>query len=316
MAPELSDYVATDTEQSWRRTLKFDYGKLPKSKIKQFERVVAPHIDSFDWFLDTGLPGLAQAIRPVEFQFNKEDPRTRYKLEIESISVDSPSLVENEPGNTREIYPQECRARKINYEGQATINFVMSHLTSGESQHAKKTFDIPMMVGSSKCHLRGKSPKQLVRLSEDHFELGGYFICGGNEKVIRLLNMNKRNHPMGLYRSGWAKRRANYQTAGVMIRCIDQWEQCANLNLHINKYEELETVFYINKRMVHLPLMIVIRALCEWNDLEIYNEFVQTMREEQNFVAAVKAMLNDVTNSHRMRNKNDALKESFVFFVF
>ena len=54
-------------------------------------------------------------------------------------------------------------------------------------------------------------------MKEDHFELGGYFICGGNEKVIRLLNMNKRNHPFGLNRSGWAKRRPGYRASGVMI---------------------------------------------------------------------------------------------------
>ena len=217
--------------------------------------------------------------------FNKDDPSTRYKLEIESISIEPPSLNDSEPGHTREVYPQECRARKI---AQATIRFIMADLATGTSQEASKTFDIPVMVGSSKCHLRGKSPKQLVKLNEDHFELGGYFICGGNEEVIRLLNMNKRNHPMGLYRSGWAKRRAHYQRAGIMIRCIDQRERCANLKVHINKYEEFETVFYINKRMVHLPMMIVIRALCAWNDLEIYNEFAQTMREEENYIVAVK----------------------------
>ena len=39
----------------------------------------------------------------------------------------------------------------------------------------------------------------------------------------------------------------------------------------------------------------------KWNDLEIYNEFVQTMREEQNFIAAVEAMLNYFTKMMRRR---------------
>ena len=50
---------------------------------------------------------------------------------------------------------------------------------------------MPLMVMSSKCHLRGLSPKELVERKEDHFEIGGYFIASGNEKVIRLLNMNR-----------------------------------------------------------------------------------------------------------------------------
>ena len=35
-------------------------------------------------------------------------------------------------------------------------------------------------------HLRDKSPKQLVKLNEDHFEHGGDFICGGNEKMAEI----------------------------------------------------------------------------------------------------------------------------------
>jgi len=43
MAPELTDFCP-EVDQSFKRTLSFDYGKLPKNKIKQFEYVTAPHI--------------------------------------------------------------------------------------------------------------------------------------------------------------------------------------------------------------------------------------------------------------------------------
>jgi len=181
----------------------------------------------------------------------------------------------------------------------------MTNMTNGHSQVGKKSMNFPMMVGSSKCNISKLSPSQLVKVKEDHFELGGYFIRGGNEKVIRLLNMNKRNHPMGLNRGGWAKRRPGYLESGVMIRSINKWEQCANLNLHINKDDEIETVFYVNKRLIHLPLLILVRALCDWNDLEIFNEFMQTMTDEKNYISALKRMLSDVTNRNQMRNQND-----------
>ena len=113
---------------------------------------------------------------------------------------------------------------------------------------------------------------------------------------------------MGLNRGGWAKRRPGYLESGVMIRSINKWEQCANLNLHINKDDEIETVFYVNKRLIHLPLLILVRALCDWNDLEIFNEFMQTMTDEKNYISALKRMLSDVTNRNQMRNQNDALK--------
>ena len=94
----------------------------------------------------------------------------------------------------------------------------MTNLKTGEMQVSKKLMNFPMLVGSSKCNISKLSPSELVKVKEDHFELGGYFICGGNEKVIRLLNMNKRNHPMAVNRGGWAKRRPGYRESGVMIR--------------------------------------------------------------------------------------------------
>jgi len=164
------------------------------------------------------------------------------------------------------------------------------------------------MVLSSKCHLRGMSPDELVKHHEDHFEIGGYFIAGGNEKVIRLLNMNRRNYPIALRRSGWTKRRKGYSDAGIMIRCIDNFERTSNVNLHINKFDEMELVFYVRKQMFHVPLMTVIRALCPWTDYEIYREFVQTMDDEPNYEAAVKRMLNEATNQFHFHTQQNALE--------
>ena len=78
-------------------------------------------LDSFNWYLEKGLPGLAESIQPTYVQFDKEDPSSRYSIEIEHVSVNGPKLLETEKGRTREIYPQECRARKINYEGTADL---------------------------------------------------------------------------------------------------------------------------------------------------------------------------------------------------
>ena len=46
MVPELKDYLG-DVEQTFKRTLSFDYGKLPEKKIQQFKYVTAPHISTY-----------------------------------------------------------------------------------------------------------------------------------------------------------------------------------------------------------------------------------------------------------------------------
>jgi DNA-directed RNA polymerase I subunit RPA2 len=43
------------------------------------------------------------------------------------------------------------------------------------------------MVKSSACYLRGMSRAELVRAKEESTEFGGYFICNGIERIIRMI---------------------------------------------------------------------------------------------------------------------------------
>ena len=67
------------------------------------------------------------------------------------------------------------------------ISVNLTKISTGENTCLRKEelIKMPIMVLSSKCHLRGLSPRQLVQRKEDHFEIGGYFIASGNEKVMR-----------------------------------------------------------------------------------------------------------------------------------
>lgn len=53
------------------------------------------------------------------------------------------------------------------------------------------------MVRSANCHLYELSEEELVKKHEDMAEMGGYFIINGNERVMRMLVMVKRNYPIG-----------------------------------------------------------------------------------------------------------------------
>ena len=53
---------------------------------------------------------------------------------------------------------------------------------------------IPVMVKSDKCHLKGLSPAKLVAQDEEPNEMGGYFVCNGLEKLIRLLIVPRSNN--------------------------------------------------------------------------------------------------------------------------
>lgn len=60
-----------------------------------------------------------------------------------------------------------------------------------KQQHYSSLGELPVMVCSSHCRLRGKAPEEMVALREEATECGGYFIVNGIERIIRLLQVGK-----------------------------------------------------------------------------------------------------------------------------
>ena len=58
--------------------------------------------------------------------------------------------------------------------------------------------------------------------------MGGYFICNGIERIIRMLIVQRRHYIMGLKRSAYKKRGNNYTETATLLRsaCMG-WLACA-----------------------------------------------------------------------------------------
>lgn len=86
-------------------------------------------------------------------------------------------------------------------------------------QHLKKRMgSMPVMVKSRICHLRHMNRAQLVTAKEESTEMGGYFICNGIERIIRMLIQQRRHYIMALRRSAYKKRGSNYTEAATLLR--------------------------------------------------------------------------------------------------
>ena len=55
------------------------------------------------------------------------------------------------------------------------------------------------LLQSKNCRLANLPPKALVRHQEEAQEFGGYFIVNGNEKLVRMLIMPRRNYVSGVH---------------------------------------------------------------------------------------------------------------------
>jgi DNA-directed RNA polymerase I subunit RPA2 len=92
--------------------------------------------------------------------------------------------------------------------------------------------DIPVMVRSMNCNLRGLSEEELVRKKEDMHEWGGYFIVNGNERLIRMLIMNKRNYPVCFERNSFMNRGRFFSPFAVQMRCVRDDLFAQTLTIH------------------------------------------------------------------------------------
>ncbi|GKV39647.1 hypothetical protein SLEP1_g47390 [Rubroshorea leprosula] len=168
------------------------------------------------------------------------------------------------------LYPFECRQAKISYTGTFLMN-VFFQWDGGASVREKFNFgQFPIMLKSKRCYLRNADPKKLVSYKEESPEMGGYFILNGLERVARNLILPKRNYPMSVVRNSFHDRREGYTDNAVVIRCVREDQSSVTVKLYYLRNGSARVGFWIQGREYLLPVGIVLKALIDTNDHEIY----------------------------------------------
>ncbi|XP_072962703.1 DNA-directed RNA polymerase I subunit 2 [Typha angustifolia] len=224
-----------------------------------------PHIESFDYFLDEGLEKAILSIRPAEIS----DPSTGSKLRIsfEKAHVLPPM---KEGRLSAPLFPFECRQARTSYAGEFRVALILQYNEGAAVRETINFGRIPIMLKSKLCHLRGADPQKLVYYKEEATEMGGYFICNGLERLARLLIIQKRNYPMAMVRNSFRARGAGYSDKAVVIRCVRDDQSSVTLKLYYLLNGSARLGFWIRGREFLLPVGIVLKALIDTNDREIF----------------------------------------------
>ena len=142
--------------------------------------------------------------------------------------------------------------------------------------------------------MKGLAPAQLVAHREELTEFGGYFIIHGIEKIVRMLIMPRRNHATSIIRPSFEKRGATYSRYGVSIRSVRPDESASTITLHCCT-DGLHTVrFYWRKAEYMIPVALIMKALCETSDKEIYELIVQGRYRDAPLINRVEMLLRSV----------------------
>ncbi|CAG9824766.1 unnamed protein product [Phaedon cochleariae] len=268
-----------------------DFGKPPIKQNEILQRLGDPHIKSFNYMLDKGLSKAINDMTPIEFTLNDR----KIKLMIGDYSFAKPAVPFGTIGvRNNAIFPTECRQRSATYKGKlmVTVNWFID----GEQQQSfqKDLGDVPIMVKSDCCHLSKMSPKQLVKHGEHEQEWGGTFIVKGNEKLVRMLLMTRRNYPTAIRRSGWKQRGALFSDSGVSIRCVRDDQTGTTNVLHFVTDGTAKLMFSHTKILYYTPLCLMLKCLCDYPDQYIYQKLMQGYEDDMYFADSVRTMLRAV----------------------
>ncbi|OFV67621.1 MAG: DNA-directed RNA polymerase subunit B [Candidatus Syntrophoarchaeum caldarius] len=152
------------------------------------------HIDSFNEFLEHRLQAIVdeQGVIETTIEGGSDQDKYRVYVQLGEIRVSTPKVKEAD-GSRENLFPAQARLRNLTYS--APINLVMKviqeYVASGETNEILveevEIGELPIMVGSKACNLKGLSKEERIRAGEDPLDPGGYFIINGTERVVITL---------------------------------------------------------------------------------------------------------------------------------
>ncbi|KAF7139126.1 hypothetical protein RHSIM_Rhsim07G0068800 [Rhododendron simsii] len=271
-APATTTMTSTAAAAPPRRNRKVSRKAVPPD-FEALRELFKHHIESFDHMLEYGIETMFTTIKPVEII----DPLTNKSLRnILFFTYSKPEIFppqkERNLGKMQEaLYPFECRQAKMSYVGNFMTDVCFQYDGNGPIIRERFNFGkFPIMLMSKRCHLRGADPQKLVSCKEEPSEMGGYFILNGLERVIRLIILPKRNYPTSMVRNSFRDRREGYSDKAVVIRCVREDQSAVSVKLYYLNNGSARLGFWIQGREYLLPVGLVLKALADTTDHELY----------------------------------------------
>lgn len=186
------------------------------------------------------------------------------QISFKDVKLEKPFYVVK--GRKEVLYPEYCRKYKYPYTGKLTAICV-----ARKDDQIKETEvhigDIPIMLGSIKCNLHGKTPEELVALGECISDPFGYFVISTERSVITNDKL-RCNLPL-LYRS-----KKNDPTPIVSETFMTNKIMQLVLGKNMNSIEVQDRKFNVEKEPITLPIFIVSKVMAKMEPDEFISSYI------------------------------------------
>ena len=157
---------------------------------------------------------------------------------------------------------------------------------------------LPIMVGSNRCHLSRMTPAERVNCGEEVYELGGYFICNGLERMIRLLQVTRRHIIVALDRPSFTKRGPENTSLGCQMKCVREDMSSMTVTLHYLRDGRCTLRWFIRKQEFLVPVVLILKALKDCSDREIYEQLMRGDSNNTFLSDRLELLLRESKNMH------------------
>lgn len=222
------------------------------------------HINQFNALFSKGILSNAVANTPdLEI--------ANFKLSFEAIEIHKPFLIPNGKNqlyastSDRRLLPKDCREQNLTYGGRVFIKAKLQYKDRVLYDDYRDAGIFPIMVKSSMCHL--STSENQYKDGDDPKEPGGYFIASGYDKLIRFHIAQKRNYLFAVKKKSKDKIYTDYcltmrSVADDEIGQKSEIKLCVDGNMHMK--------VYYRKRAYIIPVVLILRALVNCTDEEIF----------------------------------------------
>ncbi|CAO3591342.1 unnamed protein product [Absidia cylindrospora] len=170
--------------------------------------LVRQQLDSFDEFVQNTMQELVDENSNLVLQHVGGDGHVtkRYIIEFGQIYLSKPTMTEAD-GSTQPMFPQEARIRNLTYASPLYVDmkkrtqiaipqdpnnpirnpndlFVDENGPDGAPWVKVFIGKVPIMLRSTYCILHDMPESEMHELNECSFDMGGYFVINGSEKVL------------------------------------------------------------------------------------------------------------------------------------
>jgi DNA-directed RNA polymerase II subunit RPB2 len=167
--------------------------------------LVSQQLDSFDEFLHVSIQNLVWEDstlileQPAQHTSEKDTINRKYEISFGKIFLSRPTMTESD-GTTTQMFPQEARLRNLTYAAPLFVEMdkVTYQKHDDETEWKvvpdevkdeavdKKVFigKVPIMLKSKYCLLKDLTEDEFYSLKECPYDMGGYFVINGSEKVL------------------------------------------------------------------------------------------------------------------------------------